>query len=50
MVTLMDSTNYGSLALTMDMGLSNSPYPLTDLEEMILEQRGLREVNFIVIF
>lgn len=44
MATIIDSTNYGALALTMDMGLSDSPYSLTDLEEMIIEQRGLREV------
>lgn len=47
--TVMDSTNYGALALTMDMGLSDSPYLLTDLEEMIIEQRGLREVSLLML-
>lgn len=48
-ITVMDSTNYGALALTMDMGLSDSPYLLTDLEEMIIEQRGLREVTLLML-
>jgi len=35
--------------LTMEMLVAEPPPYLTDVEEMLIEQRGLREVNQILI-
>lgn len=35
--------------LTIDMELSEPACLMTDVEEMIIEQRGSREVNFVLL-
>lgn len=37
-------------ALTIDMELSEPACPITDVEEMIIEQRGAREVLFLFFY
>lgn len=49
MVVGSSNTNvaaYDGAPLTMEMVVADCPYPLTDVEQMLLEQRGTREVPF----
>lgn len=48
MYLLNEDIPFSQTPLTIEMLLAEPPPYLTDVEEMLIEQRGLREVFFII--